>query len=212
MVIWQQNLLHFGADEVPFEIPFEKCLRSLRTVFCFAAEIHPVLQLQFLLPPGVILSCFESRSLQIAMEWLRPCRFLAPAAACVLLLSFAAERRKFYSTIFSILALMIFLLKFLLKSGSESFFIALPSRSGFAAAVSFAPPPRSSNVLCNSVSADRTGMAASRFLAPAAACVLLLSSMLSVVDCIGVAASRLWWWFGGIFSFGRWWLSFWFCL
>ena len=61
-------------------------------------------------------------------------RMLGAAAACVILLSFAAEDRKSYwngcikaakvicQQIFSILALIIFLLKFLLKSASKSSF------------------------------------------------------------------------------------------
>ena len=53
-------------------------------------------------------------------------------------------------------------------------FSALASRSGFGAAISDAVA-LSSIVICNSVSADRIGMAASRLLAAAAACVILLS-------------------------------------
>ena len=61
-------------------------------------------------------------------------RLLGAAAACAILLSFAAEDRKSYwngcikaakvncQQIFSILALIIFLLKFLLKSASKSLF------------------------------------------------------------------------------------------
>ena len=74
-------------------------------------------------------------------------RLLGAAAACVILLSFAAEDRKSYwsgcikaakvicQQIFSILALIIFLLKFLLKSASKSSFVALASRSSFGAAI-----------------------------------------------------------------------------
>ena len=51
---------------------------------------------------------------------------------------------------------------------------ALVSRSGFGAAISSAFA-RSSSVFCNSVSADRIVMAASRLLGAAAACVILLS-------------------------------------
>ena len=123
MVIWQQNLLHFGADEFSFRNSFwEAPQKPQNRLFRFAVEIHPVLQQQFL------------------------------------------------------------------------------------------TPPRKTIVFCNSVSADCSGMAASRFLAPAAACVLLLSSMLSVVDCIGVAASRLRWSDGDLAAeftpFWRWWSSF----
>ena len=72
------------------------------------------------------------------------------------------------------LALVIFLLKILLKSASKSFFFALASRSGFGATISDAVA-RSSIVFCNSVSADRIVMAASRLLHAVAACVILLS-------------------------------------
>ena len=53
-------------------------------------------------------------------------------------------------------------------------FVALAWRSGFGAAVSDAVA-RSSFVFCNSVSAYRIGMAASRLLGTVAACVILLS-------------------------------------
>ena len=70
---------------------------------------------------------------------------------------------------------MIFLLKILLKSASKSsFFFALASRSGFGATISDAVA-RSSIVFCNSVSADRIVMAASRLLRAVAAFVILLS-------------------------------------
>ena len=116
-------------------------------------------------------------------------RLLGAAAACVILLSFAAEDRKSYwngcikaakvirQQIFSILALIIFLLKFLLKSASKSSFCRFGVEihpSGFGAAISDSIA-RSSIVLCNSVSADRIVVAASRLLGAAAACVILLS-------------------------------------
>ena len=75
-------------------------------------------------PLRVVLLRFAAQSLQL----------LGAAAACVILLSFAAGHRKSYwsgsiklaivicQQIFSILARVIFLLKFLLKSASESFF------------------------------------------------------------------------------------------
>ena len=50
----------------------------------------------------------------------------------------------------------------------------LASRSGFGAAISSAFA-RSSSVFCNSASADRIVMAASRLLGATAACVILLS-------------------------------------
>ena len=53
-------------------------------------------------------------------------------------------------------------------------FFALASRSGFGAAI-FDALARSSIVFCNSVSADRIVVAASRLLGATAACVILLS-------------------------------------
>ena len=61
--------------------------------------------------------------------------------------------------IFSILGLVIFLLKSLLKVLQNRLFFALASRSGFGATISDAIA-RSSLVFCNSVSADRIVMAA----------------------------------------------------
>ena len=113
-------------------------------------------------------------------------RLLGAAAACVILLSFAAEDRKSYwngcikaakvicQQFFFILALIIFFLKFLSKVLQNRLFVALASRSGFGAAISDALA-RSSIVFCNSVSADRIVVAASRLLGAAAACVILLS-------------------------------------
>ena len=86
-------------------------------------------------------------------------RLLGAAAACVILLSFAAEDRKSYwngcikaakvicQQIFSILALIIFLLEFLLKSASKSSFYCF-GVEGFGAAVSDAIV-RNSIVFCN---------------------------------------------------------------
>ena len=94
-------------------------------------------------------------------------RLLGAAAACVILLSFAAENRKSYRSgciqaarlicqqIFAILAILIFLLKF----SKSSFFVLGRDPSGFGAAISEAVA-RSSIVFCNSVSQNRIGMAA----------------------------------------------------
>ena len=77
--------------------------------------------------------------------------------------------------IFSIFALVIFLLKILLKCASKYFFsLWRRDLSGFGAAISDAIT-RSSSVFCNSVSAHRIVMAALRLLRAAAACVILLS-------------------------------------
>ena len=80
---------------------------------------------------------------------------------------------------FLILAPMIFLLKFLLKR----FGVEIRFWSYKIAAICGAVE-RSSIVFCNSVSADRSGMAASR---------VLLASICGAVDRIGVAASRFPW-------------------
>ena len=114
-------------------------------------------------------------------------RLLRAAAACVILLSFAAGHCKSYwsscmkaatvicQQIFSILALAIFLEKILLKSAPKLYFFRFGVEiSGFGAAVSEAVA-RSSIVLCNSVSADRIVVAASRLLGASAACIILLS-------------------------------------
>ena len=113
-------------------------------------------------------------------------RLLPALAAFVILLSFAAGSRKSYwsgcmkaatvicQQIFSILALIIFLLKILSKVLQNRVFFALASRSGFGAAISD-PVERSSIVFCNSVTADRIVMAASRLLPALAAFVILLA-------------------------------------
>ena len=59
-------------------------------------------------------------------------------------------------------------------------FSALASTSGFGAAISDTGAG-SSSVFCNSVSADRIGMAGSRLLDAAAACVIL--SSFAAEDC-----------------------------
>ena len=74
-------------------------------------------------------------------------RLLGAAAACVILLSFAAADCKLYwngcikaatvicQKIVASLALIIFLLKILLKMLQNRLFVALASRSGFGAAI-----------------------------------------------------------------------------
>ena len=114
-------------------------------------------------------------------------RLLAAAAACVILLSFAAEDCKSYwsgciqaaivicQQIFAILALVIFLLKILLKSASKSSFFCFGVEIIRFWSCNFRHLACSSIVFCNSVSADRIVVAASRLLGAAAACVILLS-------------------------------------
>ena len=89
------------------------------------------MELQFPTPLRVILLRFATQSDRIVMA---ASRLLRAVAACVVLLSFAAEERKSYwnacikvaivicQQIFSILALVIFLLKILLKSAAKSSF------------------------------------------------------------------------------------------
>ena len=78
---------------------------------------------------------------------------------------------------------------FLRKCFKIVFFFALASRSGFGATISDASV-RSSFVFCNSVSADRIVMAASRLLRAVAALVLWYYCLLQLdlVNRIGVAA------------------------
>ena len=52
----------FVAGDFPFKIIFEKCSKS----FFFGVEI-PVLELQFLTPLRIVLFCFATQSLQIAL-------------------------------------------------------------------------------------------------------------------------------------------------
>ena len=74
--------------------------------------------------------------------------------------------------IFSILALVIFLLKILLKSASKSSFLLW--RRDPVLELQF-PTPLRVVLLCNSVSADPIAMAASKLLRAVAAFVILLS-------------------------------------
>ena len=113
-------------------------------------------------------------------------RLLGAAAACVILLSFAAEDRKscwsgciqaatvICQQIFPILALVIFLLNIILQSASKLSFLCFGGEIRFGAAIADAVAC-SSFVFCNSVAADRIVVAASRLLCAAAACVILLS-------------------------------------
>ena len=115
-------------------------------------------------------------------------RFLAAVGACVILLCFPAESRKSHCTgsmkvvmatdFFSHFGADHFLLKFLFKSASKSSFFRLGVEIRFWSCnlCSHCAIVRNSIVFCNSVSAGRSGMAASRFLAAAAACRILLMS------------------------------------
>ena len=101
------DFLNFGAGNFPVKIPFEKRFIFLKKLW---RRRDPVLELQFLTPLRVVLLRFAAQSLQL----------LGAAAACVILLSFAAGHRKSYwsgciklaimicQQIFSILALNLF--------------------------------------------------------------------------------------------------------
>ena len=59
------DFLHFGASDFPSENPFKKCFKIV--FFRSGVEIHPVLELQFPTPLRVVLLCFATQSLQIAL-------------------------------------------------------------------------------------------------------------------------------------------------
>ena len=145
-----------AAFNFPFKNPFKKCFKivffsALASRSGFGPAISdPVARSSIVFCNSV----FADRIVMAAS------RLLLATAACVILLSFAAGLRKSYwsgcmkaatvicQQIFSILALVIFLLKILLKSASKSSFFALASRSGFGPATSD-PVARSSIVFCN---------------------------------------------------------------
>ena len=121
----------FGASNFPFKIPFKKCFKIVffllwrRDPSGFGAAISDAVALSSI----VICNSVSADRIGVAAS-----RLLAAAAACVILLSFAAEDCKSYwsgciqaaimicQQIFAILALVIFLLKSLLKSASKSSF------------------------------------------------------------------------------------------
>ena len=124
------DFLHFGASDFPSKNPLKKCFKI---VFFFPlasrsgfgpAISDPVARSSIVFYNSV----FADRIVMAAS------RLLLATAACVILLSFAAGLRKSYwsgcikaatvicQQISSILALVIFLLKILLKSVSKSSF------------------------------------------------------------------------------------------
>ena len=133
---------------------------------------------------------YTSADLQVAVTHGCVKVYIFAAAACVILLRFAAESRKSHcngsvrrvkgalgTDFLWILAPMIFLLKLFLKRASTSLFFRFGVEIRFWSckfAAICGAVVRSSIVFCNSVSADRSGMAASRLLLAAAACVILL--------------------------------------
>ena len=58
------DFLHFGASDFPSKNPFKKCLNRL--FFRSGVEIR-FLELQFPTPLRVVLLCFATQSLQIAL-------------------------------------------------------------------------------------------------------------------------------------------------
>ena len=178
------DFLHFGASDFPSKNPFKKCFKIVffslwrRDPSGFGATISDAVARSSI----VFCNSVSADRIVLAVS-----RLLRAVAACVILLSFAAGSRKsswsgcmkaakwICQQIFSILALVIFLLKILLKSASKSsFFRSGVEISGFGATISDAVA-RSSIVFCNSVSADRIVLAASRLLRAVAAFVILLS-------------------------------------
>ena len=123
--------LHFGASDFPSKNPFKKCFKIVffslwrRDPSGFGATISDAVA------RSPIVFCNSVSADRIVMA---ASRLLPALAACVILLSFAAGLRKSYwsgcmkaptvicQQIFSILALVIFLLKILLKSASKSSF------------------------------------------------------------------------------------------
>ena len=63
-VICQQIFSIFGASDFPSKNPFKKCFKI---VFFSLWRLDPVLELQFPTPLRVVLLCFATQSLQIAL-------------------------------------------------------------------------------------------------------------------------------------------------
>ena len=63
-VILSADFLHFGASDFPSKNSFKKCFKI---VFFSLWRRDPVLELQFPTPLRVVLLCFATQSLQIAL-------------------------------------------------------------------------------------------------------------------------------------------------
>ena len=63
-VILSADFLHFGASDFPSKNPLKKCFKI---VFFSLWRRDPVLELQFPTPLRVVLLCFATQSLQIAL-------------------------------------------------------------------------------------------------------------------------------------------------
>ena len=133
MEFWRKSRTKcvFGASDFPSKNPFKKCFKIVffslwrRDPSGFGATISDAVA------RSSIVFCNSVSADRIVMA---ASRLLHAVAACVILLSFAAGLRKSYwsgcmkaatvicQQIFSILALVIFLLKIFLKSASKSSF------------------------------------------------------------------------------------------
>ena len=125
------DFLNFGANNFLSQNPFTKCIKIVffllwrRDPSGFEAAISDTVARS----STVLCNSVSADRIVVAAS-----RLLGAAAACVILLSFAAEQRNSYwngciqaaivicQQIFSTLALVIFLLKILLKNASKSSF------------------------------------------------------------------------------------------
>jgi hypothetical protein len=62
------GFLNFGAGDFALKFLFKKCFTI---VYFLLWRQDPLLELQFLTPLCVVLFCFATRWLQIALQWLR---------------------------------------------------------------------------------------------------------------------------------------------
>ena len=140
------DFVKFGADDFPFKNPLKRASKSCFFFWALAPRSGF----------GAAISNAAARSSTSAFcnsisgdrVVMAASRLLGSAAACVILLSFAAGRRQSYwnccikvaivicQQIFSILALALFILKLLLNVLQNHLFFALAPRSGFGAAIS----------------------------------------------------------------------------
>ena len=139
------DLLHFGASDFPSKNPFKKCFKIV-FFFALASRSGFGATISDAVARSSIVFCNSVSADRIVMA---ASRLLRAVAACVIPLSFAAGSRKLYwsgcmkgatvicQQIFSILALVIFLLKIRLKSASKSSFFrsGVEIRSGFGATI-----------------------------------------------------------------------------
>ena len=123
-------------------------------------------------------------------------KFLIVAASCVILLCFSAKTSKLRCNGGGVRVTNGALTGQVLGFGtihSPVLFPLLTSRSGFGAAnpTICGACVRNSIAFCNSLFADRRGVAASKFLVVAAACVTSCVSQLKIKNCILMVAWEL---------------------